>query len=209
MSATTSANNLPLLGGALCLDFANTVSWRGREEPKEWLTSYDDLVAWACRAHVVSEGTGRKLRRAARARPADAAAALQRARELREAMYRAFSRQAGGHGPARGDLERIRAHYADAVGHATFAAQPETDRWMWLEDGGEDLDQVTRAVARSGVELATSSDLARVRECQGEACGWLFLDQSRNRSRRWCSSADCGNRARVRRFYERRRGTTR
>jgi predicted RNA-binding Zn ribbon-like protein len=209
MGRTTSANDLPLLGGALCLDFANTVSWRGREEPREWLTSYDHLVDWACRARVVAEETGHTLRRTARADPAAAPAALERARDLREAIYRAFSRQAGGHTPARADLERIRARYVDAVRHASFTAPSETDRWFWLDDGGSDLDLVTRAVARSGVELALSPDLARVRECLGEGCAWLFLDQSRNRSRRWCSSADCGNRARVRRFHERRRGTTR
>jgi predicted RNA-binding Zn ribbon-like protein len=200
---------LPLLGGALCLDFANTVSWRGREEPTEWLTSYDDLVDWASHADVVTDGTPRRLRRAARSKPVDAAAALERARELREATYRAFSRQAGGDAPAGADLDRIRGRYGDAVRHARFRAHAGTDRWSWVEDDGADLDLVTRAVARSAVELAMSPVLAQVRECLGEDCGWLFVDESRNRSRRWCSSTDCGNRARVRRFHERRRGKTR
>ncbi len=205
----TSARSVPLLGGALCLDFANTVSWRGAEEPKEWLTSYDDLVDWASHAGVVSDGTARRLRRAARARPAEAAAALQRARDLREAIYRAFSRRAAADAPAGDDLERIRGRYEDAVRHARFRAHADSDRWSWAEDGEAELDLVTRAVARSAVELAMSPALARLRECLGQDCGWLFVDQSRNRSRRWCSSTDCGNRARVRRFHERRRGKTR
>jgi predicted RNA-binding Zn ribbon-like protein len=209
MGNVTSARSVPLLGGALCLDFANTVSWRGAEEPKEWLTSYDDLVDWASHAGVVSDGTARRLRRAARSKPADAAAALERARELREATYRAFSRQAGGDPPAGADLDRIRGRYEDAVRHARFRARADTDHWSWAEDGEAELDLVTRAVARSAVELAMSPALARLRECLGQDCGWLFVDQSRNRSRRWCSSADCGNRARVRRFHERRRGKTR
>jgi predicted RNA-binding Zn ribbon-like protein len=209
MSQVTSARRVPLLGGALCLDFANTVSWRGREEPHEWLMSYDELVEWARRAGAVSDRGARDLRRAARARPADAAAALERARALREAIYRAFSREAREGAPVGGDLERIGAAYAEAVRHARLRAGAEAERWSWIDDGGVDLDLVRRAVARSAVELATSPDLARVRECDGEACGWLFVDRSRNASRRWCSSADCGNRARVRRFHERRRGARR
>jgi predicted RNA-binding Zn ribbon-like protein len=209
MSHVTSARSLPLLGGALCLDFANTVSWRGREEPDEWLASYDDLLDWARHALVISAETRSRLRRTARAKPVLATAALKRARDLREATYRAFSRHAGGDVPADGDLEQIRAGYADAVRHATLAAPPDGERWSWVDDDSAELDFMTRAVARSAVELATSGDLARVRECLGENCGWLFVDHSRNRSRRWCSSADCGNRARVRRFYERERGTAR
>jgi predicted RNA-binding Zn ribbon-like protein len=208
MSQVASARGVPLLGGALCLDFANTVSWRGREEPHEWLMSYDDLVEWARRAGVVSDRGARVLRRAARARPADAAAALERAHALREAIYRAFSREGREGVPGRGDLERIGAAYADAIRHASLEAGAEPDRWSWIDEGA-DLDLVRRAVARSAVELATSAELGRVRECDGDACGWLFVDRSRNASRRWCSSADCGNRARVRRFHERRRGARR
>jgi predicted RNA-binding Zn ribbon-like protein len=209
VSQVTSARTVPLLGGAICLDFANTVSWRGRDEPQEWLTSYDDLVDWAGRAGVVGDRAGHGLRRAARARPGDAAAALERARELREAIYRAFSRQAREGAPVGGDLEPIGAAYAEAVRHARLEAGAGAERWSWIDEGGADLDLVRRAVARSAVELATSADLARVRECDGEACGWLFVDRSRNASRRWCSPGDCGNRARVRRFHERRRGTRR
>ena len=209
MATAPSPRNLPLLAGALCLDFANTMSWRGREKPTEWLTSYDDLVKWASHANVVSDRAARTLRRTARANATEAAAALERARVLREAVYRAFSRQGEGHTPVPEDLDEIRGAYEEAVRHASFRARPDGDPWSWVEDGGTDLDLVRRAVARSAVDLATSPALARVRECDGEACGWLFLDASRNGTRRWCSSADCGNRARVRRFHERRRGARR
>ena len=87
----TGARDVPLLAGALCLDFANTVSWRRRGEPTERLTSYEDLLDWAHHAEVVSDDAAGRLRRAARGRPAEAAAALERARALREAVYRAFT----------------------------------------------------------------------------------------------------------------------
>jgi len=47
----------------------------------------------------------------------------------------------------------------------------------------------------------------RIRQCADDACGWLFVDRSRNNSRRWCDSTDCGNRNRVRRHYRRRTAT--
>jgi predicted RNA-binding Zn ribbon-like protein len=203
-----SRRGYSLVGGAPALDFVNTVSWRGRAEPQEWLVSYDDLADWAGGAGVVSPAMARRLRRAARRRPAAAATALRQARHLREAIYRAFSRQAAGKAPAQSDLELIQAAYAGAVRRAKVVTPTGTHHWRLVDDG-EDLNVVARAIARSAVELATSADLARVRECQGDGCGWLFLDQSRNRSRRWCSSTDCGNRARVRRFHERKRGTRR
>jgi len=62
-------------------------------------------------------------------------------------------------------------------------------------------------VARSAAELLTSQKLGRVKVCAGEGCGWIFLDESRNGSRRWCDSRDCGNRERVRRHLARRRAS--
>ena len=51
----------------------------------------------------------------------------------------------------------------------------------------------------------TSEELDQVRECAGNTCGWLFVDMSRNHSRHWCDMRDCGNRAKVRRYYQRRK----
>jgi len=69
----------------------------------------------------------------------------------------------------------------------------------------DELTSLLWPVARAATALLTSSDLARVRECADDACGWLFLDHSRNGSRRWCDMADCGNRAKARRYRERRK----
>ena len=52
--------------------------------------------------------------------------------------------------------------------------------------------------------LLCDPDRPPVRVCEGNGCGWLFLDQTRNGSRRWCSSGDCGRRERVRRHRARR-----
>jgi len=79
--------------------------------------------------------------------------------------------------------------------------------WDWHEADGA-LELPIWIVARSASTLLVSQGLRRVRECAGEKCDWLFLDASRNRSRRWCDMAACGNRAKAQRNYARRRGST-
>jgi len=74
--------------------------------------------------------------------------------------------------------------------------------WVWKRTNAE-LDDVLAPVVESAAALLTSPDLSRVRECESETCGWLFIDRSRNRSRRWCDMTVCGNRAKVRRHYQR------
>jgi predicted RNA-binding Zn ribbon-like protein len=80
--------------------------------------------------------------------------------------------------------------------------------WGWDRSGdhrGIRLDSPLWPVAQSAAELLTSPMLGRVKVCAGEGCGWVFLDESRNGSRRWCDSRDCGNRERVRRYLARKR----
>jgi predicted RNA-binding Zn ribbon-like protein len=75
--------------------------------------------------------------------------------------------------------------------------------WAW--EAGTEAERVLWGVARSAANLLVSSDLDRVKVCDGPGCGWMFLDGSRNRSRRWCDSRDCGNRERVRQHLARKR----
>jgi predicted RNA-binding Zn ribbon-like protein len=104
----------------------------------------------------------------------------------------------------RADVEHVNAALHEALPHLRVARHGGGYAWDWA-DGGKPLMAPLRPIARSAAELLTSDDLARVRECDGAACTWLFLDQSRNRSRRWCSMESCGNRAKARRHYHRNR----
>jgi predicted RNA-binding Zn ribbon-like protein len=83
---------------------------------------------------------------------------------------------------------------------------PGRDRVEWAWSGERLLDDVAWRVARSAADLLTTADLALVRECAADTCGWLFLDRSRNRSRRWCDMNVGGNRAKVRRHYLKTKG---
>jgi len=205
--APSRVAELSLLGGSLCLDFIDTVDWRLREPPDECLTNYTDLVAWARRADAVYGGVldpreAEALRRAAAAHPERARATLGAATALREALYRLFRAIARGESPPPDDLGALNAALAGAAPRARIARAGAGYAWGW-RGGEDDLDRMLWPVARSAADLLTSRRLARVRACAGEGCGWLFLDTSKNRSRRWCAMEGCGNRAKARRHYRR------
>lgn len=192
-----------LSAGWLCLDFANTLSGRRRARPADHLQSYADLVAWARQAGALDAAEAALLLAAAIGQPDEAARVLERARRLREAVYRLCSTVAAGREVASTDLELLNAEIGRALAHARL--KPGTDGLTWAWDGSAALDRPLWPVARSAAELLTGPERAAVRECAEPACGWLFLDTSRNRSRRWCDMRVCGNRAKARRHYARRK----
>lgn len=204
--APPSASNLKLVGGRLCLDFVNTVDWHGTDHPKEWLTTFDELLQWAVHAGAIDRQGAESLMAAGRARPAEAAEALREAVALREAMYRIFAAVAAGREPPADDLEHLNRALARALPRRRLQPRPGGFEWAWADDDATALDRPLWPILASAAELLTSGDLARVRRCADHGCGWLFVDMSRNRSRRWCSMEDCGNRAKARRHRQRTRG---
>jgi predicted RNA-binding Zn ribbon-like protein len=192
------------IGGRLCLDFANTVDWRTRSQPEELLDDYAGLLDWSNRAGTVPPTEARRLAEAAQKHPRAAAAAFAQALVLREAFYRTVLAHAHGEAPPELDLAQVVHCYAEAVEKARLSVDGTSYEWTF-DENARDLSRPWWPVAVSAVELLMSPELARVRECEGRGCGWLFLDESRSRTRRWCSAAGCGNRERVRRYYARTR----
>jgi predicted RNA-binding Zn ribbon-like protein len=221
----------PLLGGALCLDFANTLTYRGREREHDELVDYPTFLRWGRHAGAVGDAQARALLATATRQPAAAAAALARARALRETMARIFVATAHTQAPIEAELDALSAAWVSAMAHARLrrgggdprqarppltwiAAMPDSAQrpapvafdWRFDEDGAA-LDRPLWPVLQSAVTLLTAQDLTRLRRCASAAgCGWLFLDATRNRSRRWCDAAVCGNRERARRHYARSKG---
>src|SRR5262245_34295889 len=77
------------VGGSLCLDFVNTVSWRGDPHDRgERLTSYAELLLWAVHAGVLDSRAARRLAAEAERHPRAAQAVVGSAIELREALAR-------------------------------------------------------------------------------------------------------------------------
>jgi predicted RNA-binding Zn ribbon-like protein len=200
----TGAGTLTLLGGRVCLDFANTADWHASDQPVEFLTSYSGLVAWARHAGLLTDREAQRLLDEADHRPAEAAVVLQRAVVLREVIYRLFSAIAQGSQPQPADLEAFNRALSEALARSGVEATEDGFSWVWTGDEGV-LDRMLWPVLRDAADLLTSAELGRVGQCGDARCGWLFLDASRNRSRRWCSMEDCGNRAKARRYYARKR----
>jgi predicted RNA-binding Zn ribbon-like protein len=205
-SAAPRITDAKLLGGALCLDFANTVDYRLTERHYDWLSSYTALIQWSDHAGILEEGAARELFEAAGRHPEAAAAVLARALELREAIFRVFAAIAHGQPSAVDDLDALSGAWAEARPHARLRDTATGFDWRWPEDAVA-LDRPLWPVAQSAVALLTTQDLTRVKMCAStDGCGWLFLDTTRNRSRQWCDIATCGNRARARRHYARTKG---
>lgn len=196
---------LELIGGALCLDFTNTVGSHNTDHPEEYLTDYSTLVAWSERAGILSRRTADDLLQQSARCPEDARTAVNRAIAFRETLYRLFSSVADGIGPKSSDLAVLNECLVEAFQHMQVVAQGDRLAWEWQHPQGA-LDQMLWPIARSAADLLTSDQLSRVRECASENCGWLFVDWSKNHSRRWCDMGDCGNRAKAHRFYMRKRG---
>ncbi len=197
-----------LIGGRLSLDFTNTVSGRHAGARKDYLTTYEDLVRWSVHAGALERAATRALHGAARRRPDEAAAVLRRAVELREALFRIFTSASAGQQPSAADLAMLNREWGEALRHLELAGGEPccTVRYAAPHQA---LDSMLWAIARSATELLTSDDVRRVKACGDDSCAWLFCDESRNRSRRWCDMRDCGNRAKARRHYARRRASER
>ena len=205
MGRTRHMRAINWVGGVLCLDYINTVGEIDQEsgKPVERLNTYEDLLVWSITGEVLSEAASHKLRQAGAAYPDEAARAVHRAQETREMLYRLFRMVSAGEIPASKDLNDFNLARSEALAHTYIAPQGQGFAWAWRDDDA--LDRMLHPVIRSAAELLTSPDLSRIKACVGTDCRWLFLDMSKNKSRRWCDMNDCGNRHKARRHYQKRR----
>jgi predicted RNA-binding Zn ribbon-like protein len=193
-----------LIAGWLCLDFTNTVNYGNPANPNDRLKGYGDLVLWSQLAGTVTAAEAQHLRQEAERRPTAAVAALQQAKALRDALYRIFSAIAADHQPSTADLANLNVVLAEMLARSQLVPVRDGFAWAWAGEEAA-LERLTWPVAWSAAELLTAENMRRVGECAGHNCGWLFLDTSRNHSRRWCNMRECGNRAKAQRHYRRRR----
>jgi predicted RNA-binding Zn ribbon-like protein len=175
------------IGGNRALDFVNTVANRGNfDKRRDLLATPSDLQSWLVRFGLPATALDQSD--------------LIEARAIRERLHDVFLPPAQGHA--------VDAAALDAFGRDLHAAtgvrrlQPRDKRivWGWAPDAGA-LHRSIFPVLVDAAELLVSNDLEKVRECQGPGCGWLFVDRSRGRPRRWCSMSDCGNKAKARRHH--------
>jgi predicted RNA-binding Zn ribbon-like protein len=193
---TKRATQLRLVGGDPALDLANTLE--GPDAP-ETLVDYEELVAWAELAGVIDRATAERVAAGGRERPADAARVLAEARELRTTVDAVFRAVAAGDEPPPDALAELVDRGSAAVARARLAPADGGFAFAW---DGDDLERPLWPLAASAVDLLRAGPLDRLKVC--DVCPWLFIDTSRNRSRRWCSMSECGGRLKMKRYRERR-----
>jgi predicted RNA-binding Zn ribbon-like protein len=198
------AEQFQLVAGHLALDFANTLD--NRYDPErllELLPTYERFLAFARQSGVI---TGRQVRKLlSETNEHDARRTLERVIELRETLYFLFRSVAMGQTPDQSCLRTLNRFLVDArVPEAIIWQKPEFTRGY--RDLAERPDGPLWPVIDAAASLLTLPDGRRVCECSAETCRWLFLDRSKNHSRRWCDMRICGNRSKARRFHARLRG---
>ena len=192
-------HEVELSGGALALDFANTIGGTHVRPTHDHLRDYGDIARFAVLAGSLAPGTSRRLIARAEREPKRAEAVYELGVALREAIWAVFSALASGESPRDADLDLIGD--AAAAGAARSRLVHDRNGVSWsLGSDSDELERPLWDIARSAADLLTSGDHDRIKECASATCEWVFLDRSRNRSRRWCDMSDCGNRAKARRF---------
>ena len=192
---------LPIVGGHLALDFANTVDDPLGPARHDHVSTCDDLVRWAIRVGTLSDTDGSRLLQASGRGDPGSAATLARAHELRVTLNELFGAVADGDGDISKHWTRLRPFVADAMRKATLR-DTGSDAYQWSWSPVDELATVLHPIAAAAAELLVSDDLLRVKRCA--RCPWLFLDRSKNRSRRWCDMNDCGKAQKMERYVARR-----
>ncbi|HEV8194555.1 MAG TPA: ABATE domain-containing protein [Ktedonobacterales bacterium] len=196
---------LSRVGGADCLDFVNTLHWRGTDEQIERLAEYDDLVAWAAYGNLLDESQAARLRTLSQKETAEAGCVLQRAWTLREALHRIIRAEMERRVPAAGDLSLLNEELGAALAHTQLTWDAGEYHLGW-HDVDTRLDAPLWPAIRSAADLLRSPLRKKIRQCSNTPCNWIFIDESKNSSRRWCSMAICGTQVKMRNYYRRKHG---
>ncbi|UGY05682.1 CGNR zinc finger domain-containing protein [Bradyrhizobium quebecense] len=187
-------------GGRVCLDFANTLDWRTSNDPQELIPNYAALLSWSERRGTLPLAAIRKLK--AHSASSVAVAAMQKAHDLRRDIWAISDALRGGRSV---DLRLVNRMLSAAPRQPELVRQ---DRGYRHALAGTDVTEPLLPVLWSLTALLASDDASRIGCCEADGCGWFFVDESPNRTRRWCSSEVCGNRERARRAYAKRKGST-
>jgi predicted RNA-binding Zn ribbon-like protein len=187
-----------LIGGEISLDFVNTVSWPDTDREHDWLDRPGNVTAWAVAAGIINEGNRDILDR----RPhALLKKELKNVHHIRKNLEDVLRPLAFNEPPVQTAIETL-----TTLIHQVYALRrldPVNYLWKW-----ENLSSLTRVIAPviwNAAHVLTSIDHTRISHCP--SCNWIFYDNTRNRSRRWCDMVDCGSRDKALRYYHRAKAT--
>jgi predicted RNA-binding Zn ribbon-like protein len=183
------------VGNRLCLDLINTVSWPDQERRHDWLDRYPNLIAWAEQAGILSPSNASALLVIGTGDAARAGRVLGEAHRQRAVLGDVLAPIVQGGVPSGAAIDALNALLGPAAARRQLAMSPPA--WTWAPV--EAPEHVTAPAIYDAAELIVDGDRTRLGLCP--ACGWLYYDTTRNRSRRWCDMADCGSREKARSYY--------
>jgi predicted RNA-binding Zn ribbon-like protein len=183
----------------LCLEFADTRFWRGTPTPTETLNAPADLLAWCGRHGALDAASLAALATQWRAAPGRAKRSFAEALALRETIFAVFAATARGEAPGAGDLARLNRALAAAPARRDLCRAEAS--YAWAVPRPRAAAGMLAAVLWSAGDLLAGPGRQRVRQCANPSCQWLFLDDSKSGTRRWCAMSACGNRAKAHRHY--------
>lgn len=196
-SKQTIKSAVKLLGGDWSLDFAN--AWR------DWEAGYVQLLEWSQLAGLVNEEQAQALVQKAERSPEEALATFERAQTVRTTIQHIFWAMAHGKAVEVGDLASLNRQISLVMGKLRIRQEGDLFRWNWDTPDEEELDRMLWPVVHAAAELLQSPNVRWLKACSGEECDRLFLDLSRNHSRRWCEMQHCGMLVKSRRHYAKKR----
>jgi predicted RNA-binding Zn ribbon-like protein len=179
------------VSGHVALDFCNTAGEHLAADFDEMLLDWETFLRWCAQAGILAETALEHLAQ----RPFPIEPVIQ----LRECIYRAGLALARRELIPAGDLAAI----ARSARGSVPPVSPGADSLHWQPETEHSSEQLRALLAWEALSLFCSPRAARIGVCEGGACGWLFLDDSRGKRRRWCDMKDCGSRAKARSFYQR------
>ena len=199
-SRTPNGRLVPAPGEELGVAFANTRYWRGTEPPVEELNGLGDVLAWCESAGSIDARTQTTLEAWANRHGTEAARLFDEAIAARERIYGLLSATAAGEAVAERDVEALNRLLAAAPTRTSLEAGQDGNRWRLPAATPTAASLLAPALWSVG-DLLAGARLQRLRLCANPKCRWLFVDDSKSGTRRWCTMRACGNRAKAHRHY--------
>jgi predicted RNA-binding Zn ribbon-like protein len=197
MQVSPYISKLPFLGGDLSLDFVNTVHDRHEEPLRNLLQNYLDLVTWVFTANAINDSQKEKLLQKGQDNQTKANQVYKDSLQLREAFYDLILNLISQDETSSANIQLINQWLSRVFSNLELTQLNGRFVLDWnAENFG--LESVLWPIIRAFADLVTYEDNTRIKQCPN--CGYLFVDNSKNKSRRWCSMEICGNRVKAQRF---------
>jgi predicted RNA-binding Zn ribbon-like protein len=191
-----------MVAGDVALDLVNTLDFRFRESgAEELLEDYGDLLRFMTQSGLLSDAEARRLERL-EGLDVERERVLEQVKELREAVAAVVYAWVGGEEVSIANVDVLEGYFKQASSRRHLTARGSRLVWSWGEDGGT-VEAPLWLLAQAAAEMMVSERMEQLRTCSADACRWIFLDTSKNHSRRWCDMKVCGNRMKARRFQAR------